>query len=119
MKFIFVITFQIIFHLIEAKEEYISRFIEGSIGRLTWPSAASCRPDITDKTQTNQNEPPIEPVKLAPLDVRKEEAALLGYMPQRDDFERVFFIIQQIFILYMLYIKIFSNAYYELIIYSI
>lgn len=73
----------------EAKEEYIARYIGGSIGRLTWPAAASSRPNLSD--QTNPDCGPLSPVltaRLPPLDVTPDEAALLGYMPHRDDFER-------------------------------
>ncbi|XP_066991361.1 transcriptional adapter 2B isoform X2 [Anabrus simplex] len=73
----------------EAKEEYIARFIEGNIGRLTWPAAASSRPNLSDQTSPDCG--PLSPTltaRLPPLDVTPEEAALLGYMPQRDDFER-------------------------------
>lgn len=73
----------------EAKEEYISRYIGGSIGRLTWPAAASSRPNLSD--QTNPDCGPLSPAltaRLPPLDVTPDEAALLGYMPHRDDFER-------------------------------
>jgi hypothetical protein len=74
----------------EAKEEYISRYIGGSIGRFTWPAAASSRPNLSD--QTNPDCGPLSPAltaRLPPLDVTPDEAALLGYMPHRDDFERV------------------------------
>ncbi|PSN46846.1 Transcriptional adapter 2B [Blattella germanica] len=75
----------------EAKEEYIARYIEGSIGRLTWPAAASSRPNLSD--QTNPDSGPLSPAltaRLPPLDVSPDEAALIGYMPHRDDFEREF-----------------------------
>jgi transcriptional adapter 2-beta len=74
----------------EAKEEYIARYIGGTIGRLTWPAAASSRPSLSD--QTNPDCGPLSPAltaRLPPLDVTPDEAALLGYMPHRDDFERV------------------------------
>lgn len=74
----------------EAKEEYISRFLEGSIGRMTWPHAASSRSKLSDLTLPDDG--PLAPKqvsKLPPLDVTPEEAAQLGYMPLRDDFEKV------------------------------
>jgi len=83
----------------EAKEEYISRYIGGSIGRLTWPAAASSRPNLSD--QTNPDCGPLSPAltaRLPPLDVTPDEAALLGYMPHRDDFERVCLLILKEFI---------------------
>ncbi|KAG8233713.1 hypothetical protein J437_LFUL013833 [Ladona fulva] len=75
----------------EAKEEYTARFLEGSIGRLTWPAAATARPRLTDVTEPDSG--PLSPShtsRLPPLDVTQEEATQLGYMPQRDDFEREF-----------------------------
>lgn len=91
--FFFAVVFvEHVWHIIaEAKEEYIARYIGGSIGRLTWPAAASSRPNLSD--QTNPDCGPLSPVltaRLPPLDVTPDEAALLGYMPHRDDFERVF-----------------------------
>ncbi|KAK7789179.1 hypothetical protein R5R35_006799 [Gryllus longicercus] len=73
----------------EAKEEYIARYMEGSIGRLTWPTAAQSRPNLEDDTPSDNG--PLSPrvtSQLPPLDITREEAASLGYMPQRDDFER-------------------------------
>lgn len=76
--------------IIEAKEEYINRFVEGSIGRVMWEPASSMRPHLTDLTIPDDG--PLGPAamaKLPPLDISPEEATLLGYMPQRDDFEKV------------------------------
>lgn len=42
--------------------------------------------------QTKSDHGPLSPdltSKLPPLDITPEEATQLGYMPQRDDFERV------------------------------
>ncbi|XP_046402843.1 transcriptional adapter 2-beta isoform X2 [Ischnura elegans] len=75
----------------EAKEEYTARFLEGSIGRLTWPAAATARPRLADVTEPDSG--PLSPShtgRLPPLDVTQEEATQLGYMPQRDDFDREF-----------------------------
>ncbi|KAK6639573.1 hypothetical protein RUM43_007846 [Polyplax serrata] len=73
----------------EAKEEYTSRYLDGSIGRLTWPSAANLRPNLSDAS--NYDTGPLSPSltsRLLPLDVTAEKSAQLGYMPLRDDFER-------------------------------
>ncbi|XP_046592229.1 transcriptional adapter 2B isoform X5 [Neodiprion virginianus] len=73
----------------EAKEEYIARYLDGNIGKQTWPSTESYRPNLTDQTSSDYG--PLSPdltSRLPPLDITPEEAAQLGYMPQRDDFER-------------------------------
>ncbi|XP_065219964.1 transcriptional adapter 2B-like isoform X2 [Planococcus citri] len=73
----------------EAKEEYINRFLESSIGRVIWEPAYDLRPHLTDLTIPDDG--PLGPAsmaKLPPLDITTEEATLLGYMPQRDDFEK-------------------------------
>lgn len=72
----------------EAREEYINRFLEGSIGRVTWPQAATSRPCVKDLTAVDSG--PLSPrvtSHLPPLDITPEEAAQLDYMPLRDDFE--------------------------------
>ncbi|KAL7301548.1 hypothetical protein TKK_0005980 [Trichogramma kaykai] len=73
----------------EAKEEYIARYLEGNIGKHTWPSIDTYSPNLTDLT--NSDPGPLSPdltSRLPPLDIQPEEATQLGYMPQRDDFER-------------------------------
>ncbi|KAK7602967.1 hypothetical protein V9T40_002966 [Parthenolecanium corni] len=73
----------------EAKEEYVNRFLEGSIGRVMWEPAYSFRPHLTDLTIPDDG--PLGPAamaKLPPLDITAEEATSLGYMPQRDDFDK-------------------------------
>lgn len=79
--------------LIEAREEYISRFLEGNIGKATWASAADSRPLLAEISMNDEG--PLSPEqinKLPPLDITPEEALQLGYMPLRDDFERVLFV---------------------------
>lgn len=74
----------------EAKEEYIARYLNGNIGKHTWPPTDSYVPNLTDQTKSDHG--PLSPdltSRLPPLDITPEEAAQLGYMPQRDDFERV------------------------------
>ncbi|KAF3422385.1 hypothetical protein E2986_07872 [Frieseomelitta varia] len=76
----------------EAKEEYIARYLDGNIGKHTWPPTESYKPNLTDQTKSDHG--PLSPdltSRLPPLDITPEEAAQLGYMPQRDDFERVCF----------------------------
>ncbi|EZA47770.1 transcriptional adapter 2B isoform X2 [Ooceraea biroi] len=73
----------------EAKEEYIARYLNGNIGKHTWPPTESYVPNVTDQTKSDHG--PLSPdltYRLPPLDITQEEAAQLGYMPQRDDFER-------------------------------
>ncbi|XP_015586283.1 transcriptional adapter 2B isoform X2 [Cephus cinctus] len=73
----------------EAKEEYIARYLDGNIGKHTWPPTESYKPNLTDQTSSDYG--PLSPdltSRLPPLDITPEEAAQLGYMPQRDDFER-------------------------------
>ncbi|XP_063235227.1 transcriptional adapter 2B [Bacillus rossius redtenbacheri] len=73
----------------EAKDQYIARYLDGSIGRLTWAAAISLRPKLVDDAAPDLG--PLSPAAashLPPLDATPEEAMQLGYMPQRDDFER-------------------------------
>lgn len=73
----------------EAKDEYIARYLDGNIGKFTWPSIETYSPNLTDHTTPDHG--PLSPdltSRLPPLDITPEEATQLGYMPQRDDFER-------------------------------
>lgn len=74
----------------EAKDEYITRYLEGSIGRATWGNMeSSSRPTLNS---ADKDEGPLGPSavsRLPHLAVTSDEAAQLGYMPNRDDFERV------------------------------
>ncbi|XP_058057669.1 transcriptional adapter 2B isoform X1 [Anopheles bellator] len=72
----------------EAKEEYVSKFLNGTIGRHTWQLAVDQRPFLTDTTSDDTG--PLSQLliqKLPPMDCTAEEASALGYMPNRDDFE--------------------------------
>ncbi|XP_047033698.1 transcriptional adapter 2B isoform X2 [Helicoverpa zea] len=73
----------------EAKDEYITRYLEGSIGRATWGNLESTsRPSLNS---ADKDEGPLGPSavsRLPHLAVTSDEAAQLGYMPNRDDFER-------------------------------
>lgn len=74
----------------DAKEEYTARFLSGTVGRHTWlPASQSMRPNLIDHTAADHG--PLSQIstqRLPPIDVSAEEAAQLGYMPNRDDFER-------------------------------
>ncbi|XP_059053222.1 transcriptional adapter 2B isoform X3 [Achroia grisella] len=73
----------------EAKDEYITRYLEGSIGRATWGNVESTsRPSLHC---AERDEGPLGPSavsRLPPLAITTEEATQLGYMSNRDDFER-------------------------------
>ncbi|CAO1432361.1 unnamed protein product [Diamesa serratosioi] len=73
----------------DAKEEYIHKFLNGTIGKHTWSDTH--RPTLIDHTADDDrtvNELQLERLNDTPLDITSEEAAQLGYMPNRDDFER-------------------------------
>ncbi|XP_011197356.1 transcriptional adapter 2B isoform X1 [Bactrocera dorsalis] len=73
----------------DAKEEYVKRFVNGAIGLHTWTPAQSQRPLLVD--HTSEDVGPLGATalqRLPPLDITNEEAAQLGYMPNRDGFER-------------------------------
>lgn len=74
----------------DAKEEYVNKFLNGTIGRHTWQSSDSIRPYLVDHTIVNDSGPLSQNLtqRLPPLNVTPEEASQLGYMPSRDDFER-------------------------------
>lgn len=71
----------------DAKEEYTARFLSGTVGRHTW--SQNMRPNLIDHTLEDHG--PLSQIttqRLPPIDVSGEEADQLGYMPNRDDFER-------------------------------
>lgn len=73
------------------KEKYISRYLDGNIGKATWGSVKDSRPILHDHIPNDRG--PLSPEitsRLPPLDCTPEEAAQLGYMSHRDDYERVF-----------------------------
>jgi hypothetical protein len=79
-----------IFHITEAKDEYITRYLEGSIGRATWGNVESTsRPSLHCADKDDGPLGPNAVSRLPHLAVSSDEAAQLGYMPNRDDFERV------------------------------
>lgn len=69
----------------------------GTIGKLTWlglPNGllASGESRLTAIDHTCPDNAPLSPSitsRLPPLAIQPEETLELGYMPQRDDFERV------------------------------
>lgn len=73
----------------DAKEEYVEKFVNGTIGRHTWIPAQSQRPLLMDHTSEDAGPLGSSALqRLPPLDITTEEAAQLGYMPNRDSFER-------------------------------
>ncbi|KAJ0173642.1 hypothetical protein K1T71_010791 [Dendrolimus kikuchii] len=73
----------------EAKDEYITRYLEGSIGRATWGNVESTsRPSLHCADRDDGPLGPSAVSRLPHLAVTADEAAQLGYMPNRDDFER-------------------------------
>lgn len=75
----------------DAKEEYINKFLSGTVGRHTWQLESDQRPILVDHTAGDDltlDELQVEKFSEASLDITGEQAAQLGYMPNRDDFER-------------------------------
>ncbi|KAH8247235.1 hypothetical protein KR038_000740 [Drosophila bunnanda] len=74
----------------DAKEEYVNKFVNGTIGRATWTPAHSQRPRLIDHTGDDDAGPlgTSALASLPPLDINSDEAMQLGYMPNRDSFER-------------------------------
>lgn len=84
-------------YVAESKEHYCERFVTGTIGKLTWQGLpngqlASGESRLTAVDHTCPDNAPLSPSitsRLPPLAIEPEETLELGYMPQRDDFERV------------------------------
>ncbi|XP_068152343.1 transcriptional adapter 2B isoform X1 [Drosophila tropicalis] len=74
----------------DAKEEYVNKFVNGTIGRATWTPAQSQRPQLMDHTGDDDAGPlgSNALARLPPLEISSDEAMQLGYMPSRDSFER-------------------------------
>lgn len=73
----------------DAKEEYVNKFVNGTIGKATWTPAHSQRPLLIDHTEDDTGPLGANALaRLPPLEITNEEAAQLGYMPNRDSFER-------------------------------
>nr|CAG4634755.1 EOG090X058A [Alona affinis] len=80
-----------------SKVHYCERFVTGTIGKSTWLAlpngllaSGESRLMAIDHTLPNANAPlsPSITSRLPPLAIQPEETLELGYMPQRDDFER-------------------------------
>jgi len=72
---------------VQVKERYTKCYINGVVGRHTWDE--SRRGLAVDHTQ-DPDRGPLSPTltsKLPRINVAPSEALLLGYMPNRDDFE--------------------------------
>lgn len=78
----------------EARNKYISSYIDGAIGRASWKPALErlqlpiehTVPDTGPLSPTLGSSLPSQPPST-------EENTILGYMPHRDDFERVSLIV--------------------------
>lgn len=76
------------------RDEYVSRYLEGNIGKATLEEAEHIRPAI--KEDVPEDTGPLAPsviARLPPLDATPEEARQLNYMFLRDDYEAVNLII--------------------------
>lgn len=77
----------------EIKNQYVSIFVDGNIGRVTWSSIDKQAFPINDHTSTGQLGQ-LSPSLTTPLpsipELSPAEQQCLGYMPKRDDFEREF-----------------------------
>uniref|UniRef100_A0A6M2DRL3 Putative histone acetyltransferase complex saga/ada subunit ada2 n=1 Tax=Xenopsylla cheopis TaxID=163159 RepID=A0A6M2DRL3_XENCH len=73
-----------------AKDEYINKFLNGVIGRLTWGKAVSTSEIVMKHTPDNIGDVNEVTPKLEPLDITTEEAIQLEYLPKRDDFQSVY-----------------------------
>ncbi|XP_032593664.1 transcriptional adapter 2B isoform X2 [Drosophila grimshawi] len=73
----------------DAKEEYVNKFVNGTIGKKTWEPAQTQRPTLVDHTEDDTGPLGANALaRLPPLEISSEEALQLGYMPNRDSFER-------------------------------
>lgn len=75
----------------DAKEEYIAKFLHGTIGRHTWSTQFENRPVLKDHTIPHEASKLVRASttsdKIPPLDILSEEAQQLGYLMNREDFE--------------------------------
>lgn len=77
------------YNFVAAKDEYINKFLNGVIGRLTWGKAVSTSEIVMKHTPDNIGDVNEVTPKLEPLDITTEEAIQLEYLPKRDDFQSV------------------------------
>ncbi|KAF7273562.1 transcriptional adapter 2b-like [Rhynchophorus ferrugineus] len=70
----------------ECKEEYMSRYLNGNIGKVTWNnlSKPTLYMDLIDGEDALTT---LYFGRLGPIDITPEEAKMLGYRPHRDEFE--------------------------------
>jgi len=73
----------------EAKEHYSSLYICGNIGCVTWPKEVQIKPNDHTCPEGGPLSPNLSS-RLAPLEITQAEQQELGYLPNRDDFEREF-----------------------------
>lgn len=89
------------FDILDAKTEYVNRYVVGTLGELTWSTGI---PNDVNRNICNthvqkpidhtipSDEGPLSPgltKRLPPLEIGSDEMLQLGYMPNRDDYERV------------------------------
>ncbi len=94
----------------DAKEEFITRYVFGNIGKISWSERNTSPSDSGNNYEFKRNhhgifpqpidhtvpadEGPLSPSltqRLPPLDISSDEMLQLGYMPLRDDYEKVCF----------------------------
>lgn len=77
---------------LEAKEEYVHRYLDATLGKMCWAPALRRRPRYRDPIKEEKGALSHASISKMPLlDVSSQEAAQLGYMVLRDDFEKVCF----------------------------
>ena len=76
--------------ILECRGHFYSRYLDGGVGRVTWAGSLERFNDATEHTAVDVG--PLSPGSAGKLPIphiSSEESSLLGYMPNRDDFERV------------------------------
>uniref|UniRef100_A0A0P4VP64 Transcriptional adapter n=1 Tax=Rhodnius neglectus TaxID=72488 RepID=A0A0P4VP64_9HEMI len=71
----------------EARDEYMSRYVDGSIGRATWPEAYEKRAKLADLIKDELPSSTAITHTVPPIDIHPGDSSQLGYMPHRDDFD--------------------------------
>ncbi len=73
----------------ECRDHYYNYYIHGSVGKVTFPNEHKFD-KVTDHTLPENG--PLSPTLTSPqppVELTPQEISELGYMPLRDDFERV------------------------------
>lgn len=72
----------------EARDEYLAKYLNGCIGRNTWPLEQL--PRLVDHTHIADDGPLSQLLtqRLPPIDATVEESSQLQYMPSRNDFDQ-------------------------------